>query len=190
VSAPSPFVSPDGAPLRHCHSPPFFFLHLPFFNNAYRVCNDKATLASFLNGTGMAMDGKIGLFNALSKRMDWLTQRETVLAENIANADTPGYVAKDLDESSFAKALGNSSQFHMVTARTEPGHMRGTLDGTTAHTAYKERKPYETKPSGNSVVIEEQMVKVAKTESQHTTMTNLYSKYMKMFGMALGSSGG
>ena len=41
--------------------------------------------------------GSIPLFRAMAKRMSWLGERERVLAQNVANADTPGYHTKDID---------------------------------------------------------------------------------------------
>jgi len=49
--------------------------------------------------------GHIPLFAAFSKRMAWLTARQTVLAENVANANTPGYMAKDLKELDFKNRI-------------------------------------------------------------------------------------
>ena len=48
---------------------------------------------------------QIPLFAALSKRMSWLADRQAVLAQNVANADTPGYAARDLREPDFRKYL-------------------------------------------------------------------------------------
>jgi len=46
---------------------------------------------------------KIPVFAAITKRMHWLNQRQKVLADNIANSDTPGYAPKDLKEINFKR---------------------------------------------------------------------------------------
>ena len=51
---------------------------------------------------------QVPLFAALSKRMAWLTERQSVLAQNVANGDTPGYVAQDLPAPDFSKYLANA----------------------------------------------------------------------------------
>jgi len=53
---------------------------------------------------------EIPLFRALGQRMSWLTRRQEVLAQNIANADTPGYVPRDLDPLDFDALVRGSSK--------------------------------------------------------------------------------
>ncbi len=51
------------------------------------------------------MEHKLDLFQAIAKRMSWLGQRQNVLSQNVANADTPNYVPQDLKEGPFARQL-------------------------------------------------------------------------------------
>ena len=70
--------------------------------------------------------GHIPLFTAFSKRMAWLTARQTVLAENVANANTSGYQAKDLKELDFKSLVGNgkgTSNGPLQLAADQPGHI-------------------------------------------------------------------
>ena len=60
------------------------------------------------------MEGQGGILGIISKRMQWLGQRHSVVAKNIANSDTPNYIPKDLTESSFRAALRRE------TPRAEP----------------------------------------------------------------------
>lgn len=133
------------------------------------------------------MGNKIGLFDLFSQRLGYLGQRQSVLAQNVANADTPGYVPKDLDAKSFERALRGQSTA-VTAAMTRPGHLSGTLQQGGAFQAEEQRSRYETLPSGNAVVLEEQLSKVADTQMQHSTVSNLYGKYMQMFKSALGRS--
>ncbi len=71
------------------------------------------------------MEGKINLFALISRRMDWLSQRQRVLAHNIANSDTPDFVPRDLDEKSFKRILGRRLAPVNPTA-THGRHLPGT----------------------------------------------------------------
>ena len=73
----------------------------------------------------------ISLFKQLDQKMTWLNQRQKVLAQNIANANTPGYVSQDLKKVSFQSHLNNSSTADSDLSGTvmkvnQPGHMRGS----------------------------------------------------------------
>jgi flagellar basal-body rod protein FlgB len=126
----------------------------------------------------------LGLFEVFAKRLDWLSQRQNVIAQNIAQSDTPGYVPRDLAPDAFVRELRNTG-VAMRTAKTEGSHIPGTLENGKGTPARESRKQYEAAPSGNAVVVEEQLVKMAQTQMDHATVTNLYSKYMGMFRMAL-----
>jgi len=130
------------------------------------------------------MDGKLNLFQVIAKRMDWLGQRQTVLAENIANADTPEYAPQDLSERDFRRVLrGQMARVDPVA--TDAAHLRGTASEPGAARTYRVEAPYETSPSGNAVILEEQLIKVGETQTNYQMMTNLYRKHMEMFRMAL-----
>ena len=62
-----------------------------------------------------------------------------------------------------------------------------TLRGGPARVE-RQGKPWETSPSGNAVVIEEQLLKVSKTQLDYEAMANLYRKHMDMFRTALRGS--
>ena len=135
------------------------------------------------------MEGKFDIFTVIGKRMDWLNQRERVLAENIANSDTPDYVPRDLDGSKFGRLL--QSQLLPVTpATTQPAHLRGTVVSDGPAKSVAQRETYEASPSGNAVILEEQLNKVSETQSAYQLMTNLYRKHMDMFRVALRGPGG
>lgn len=135
------------------------------------------------------MDATLDLFAIIAKRMDWLGQRQRVLADNIANSDTPGFVPRDLAESDFQRLL------RPRLARVEPGatdgaHLAGTAVREDPARARPQARSYETSPAGNAVVLEEQLMKVAKTQGAYQTMTNLYRKHMDLFRLALRGGGG
>jgi len=126
----------------------------------------------------------IPVFQALHKRMDWLSARQTVLAENVANADTPGYRARDLKELSFRELLAGKKPL-MNTARTHAQHLQGTSSGT-AYADDGQDAVNESTPSENAVVLEEQTLKVSDTRMEYDLATSLYRKNMNMIRTALG----
>jgi len=123
------------------------------------------------------------LFAAVKKRLNWLGQRQEILAQNISNADTPDYKAKDLKPYAFRDLLRKeSAQLNMVP--TEPGQLGGRRKRIRDFFVEEPRHPYETAPNGNSVVLEEQMGKVAETQTTHRLTTELYKKHMEMLKTA------
>lgn len=128
---------------------------------------------------------KIGLFRLMSDKMAWHNQRQEVLSQNVANADTPGYAAREIAAFDFKKQLRASSQLMPVADR--PGHLSGTLSKGGTFQEQRERQPYETAPDGNGVVLEEQMMKVGQNSMEYQTVTNLYRKQVGLLKTALGS---
>ena len=130
------------------------------------------------------MDGKPGLFSLLGKRMDWLGQRQKVLAQNIANADTPDYVPQDLKAQDFRRMVERNYLPSLKPDATQAGHIQtSTLRADDRSVDQKDR--YETAPSGNAVVLEEQLINVAQTQADYNAITNLYKKQVSMLKMAL-----
>ena len=125
------------------------------------------------------------LFQAVKKRMDWLAQRQEVLSQNIANADSPKYRAKDLKPYNFKELLRReSAQLNM--AATGEGHLPGRRKRIRDFSEANDKRPFETTPAGNSVVLEEQMAKVGETGASYKLATTLYRKHSGMLRMALG----
>jgi flagellar basal-body rod protein FlgB len=130
---------------------------------------------------------KIPLLEAMTKRMSWLGERQSVLAQNVANADTPGYVAKDVQPPSFAELVtGAAAQLPMAT--TEPGHITPVSDESGFKITTE--KPKERSLNGNSVQLEDQMMKVSDTASDYALTTSLYRQQLGLIKLALGQSSG
>lgn len=125
---------------------------------------------------------KIGLFDVAEKRLAWTAQRQSVLAANIANANTPSYQARDVE--SFANVL--AGQGGIEPNRTQSGHMAGTVAGGLA--LLTKDPPVARGLDGNSVLLDQQLTKVADTETTQALVTTVWKKYMSMFSMALGRS--
>ena len=131
------------------------------------------------------MDPKrIGLFDLAERRLAWADRRQAVLAQNIANADTPGYQPKDVVPLDFSGHLQKLAA--VEPERTNPLHLVGTIPPKDPIDSKKQKKPYETKPAGNSVVIEEQMMKMSQTQADYNEMVNLYRKHLDMLKTAIG----
>ncbi len=123
---------------------------------------------------------EVPMFGLLKKKMAWLTQRQEVLAHNIANANTPKYKAEDIQKFDFKHVLQERRSKPIQVAMTNPGHLKGRSSQQRDFKVTEDRKPYETAPDGNSVVLEEQMVKTNETAVNHNMMVQLYRKHLAM----------
>ena len=126
----------------------------------------------------MAGNG-IGLFDLADKRLAWIDQRQQLLAQNLANADTPGWQPKDLKP--FAATLARTTPADL--ALTNPLHLAGPQDGALAPNA--KARPEERAPDGNAVAIDGELTKVAQTNDTHALVVNLSQTYLGMFRTAL-----
>lgn len=128
----------------------------------------------------------IALFGALKQRMSWLQQRHTLLSENVANADTPGYQGRDL--SPLAPPARHGAGALLRPARTQPGHL---LPGAGLNGEPKPRvaQSFEIRPNGNSVSLEEEMMKVSETQLDYQLATGLYSRGIGILKTAIGRRG-
>jgi len=128
--------------------------------------------------------GNIPLFKAMMSRMSWLTERQQVLAQNVANADSTGFKAKDLKAQTFKEMLAGSSANHLTLAATQPNHLAGAGPALTFKSVADRNA--ETSPSGNSVSIEDQMLKVSSTANEFQLTTSLYRRQIGMLKTVLG----
>jgi len=120
----------------------------------------------------------IPLLSMLRERMQWHQARQQVLAENVANADTPGYQAKDLVAPDFSKELSAS----LALDRTSPDHIASAGGGSQFATA--EGGHYEVRPRGNSVDHEDEMMKLASNQMDYEAVTQLYSHSLGLIKLA------
>jgi len=127
------------------------------------------------------------LFSAITRKMNWLTSRQKVLAENVANVDTPQYKAADLRPLDFRNELAQAEgRLQMVS--TDPAHLSGTVpasEGQEQPLADAEERDI----NGNTVSLEDEMMKVSETMADYQLMTSLYKKQIGMLKEALGRGG-
>ncbi len=126
----------------------------------------------------------IDLRAAMRQKIRYLAERQSVISQNIANANTPDYKAQDLKAPSFSELVAPSGKGGVKLAVTSPKH----IQLQTHNSLFKvvEDESAETSPDGNSVVLEEQMMHMAKTSLDYQTTVNLYQKMGKLIKEALG----
>ena len=127
--------------------------------------------------------GGIQLFQALGEKMRWHQERQGVLAENIANADTPGFVERDLKAFSFGDEMKSVASLTMSTS--SPEHMQATSGGGRFGDL---SAPFEITPSGNAVTLEDEMMKVSGNDLDYQAVTTLYTRSMRLLKIAIGRS--
>jgi flagellar basal-body rod protein FlgB len=125
----------------------------------------------------------IPILAMLRERMEWHQERQRVLAENVANADTPNYQAKDLAPPDFQRELSAAS---LDLARTEPGHIAAAAGGTEFATDTGGR--YEVRPRGNTVTHEDEMMKAASNQMDFEAAASLYTHSLDLIKLAVGRS--
>jgi len=127
----------------------------------------------------------IGLFRMITQQLHWLGQRQEVLSQNVANADTPGYQGRDLQPLAFGDELRQATAVRLAV--TDPGHLAGKGADPTAAAVTKPVVPWEVSPDGNSVILEQQMTALAETQANYQMATELYRKEIGMLKTAIGS---
>ena len=129
----------------------------------------------------------IPILSMLRTRLQWSQERQRVLAENVANADTPNYRARDLSAPKFdAPAQVATAQMSRVSLlRTEADHIAGAMTGGSGFES-RVSGHYAVSPAGNAVSIEDEMMKVAANQMDYQAVTALYARSLSLFKTALG----
>ena len=127
----------------------------------------------------------ISLFTALSEKMKWHQARQGLLAENVANAETPGYRGRDLKVFAFEEHMRNLSAVRIGTTVTKPTHISAPGTDSDGFGA-RQINSFKITPEGNSVTLEDEMMKVAANQIDYQTVTSLYTKSLKLIRTALG----
>jgi flagellar basal-body rod protein FlgB len=132
------------------------------------------------------------VFSLMKSKLDYMSERQGVLAQNVANADTPNYKAKDIQAPNFeemARKSSNPMSRTLPLTRTSEKHI--TPQVAASHFGVEKRKTTdELNPNGNNVVIEEEMMKIGQNQAEYQKVLNLYGKTIGMFKTALGRNGG
>ena len=130
---------------------------------------------------------EIPLFSMLRGRLGYLAERQKVIAQNVANSDTVRYVAQDLKPFSFdAKVQMHQAQSASAMAQTQAGHMAPRNERRGLGAAYKATKTpdSETTLNGNSVVLEEEMIKMSDARMNYDAAISFYQKSLNILRLA------
>jgi flagellar basal-body rod protein FlgB len=136
------------------------------------------------------MNDGSNLLIGMQKAMRLLGDRQRVIAGNLANSDTPGFKALDL-KADFAKLVDadlnqvSSPSVRPTNRMAELGMKSGSGTGLSAGVAI-DTGSTDIKPNGNSVNIEEQMIKMSQVQSDYISLINLYRKHISLFKAAVG----
>jgi flagellar basal-body rod protein FlgB len=123
----------------------------------------------------------IPILGMLRTRMQWHQQRQQVLAENVANSDTPSYRPQDLAEPKFELSTPGTAPLQL--ARTDAGHLSG-FGGAPSFPG--DHNQYQVRPAGNAVNLEDEMLKIAQNNMDYQAATQLYSRSLGLIKTALG----
>ena len=123
------------------------------------------------------------LLSLLRERMSWLNQRQDVLSQNVANADTPRYIARDLKALDFDQMVAAQQGTKMMTTNARHIAISSLHSGKFED---HETPDQESNPNGNAVSLEVEMIKVADTQAQYAAAANLYGKAVTMMKTAIG----
>ncbi len=133
--------------------------------------------------------GQIPLFQLMKQKMDYHSAQQAVLAQNVANSDTPGYLAREIKAPDFAEMIKHRGMAQSLVT-TDSKHIKtGLGNGGGANVSMRENT-YELNPIGNNVVIEEEVMRVAENQAEYQKMLGIYRKTIEMFRIALGKAGG
>lgn len=128
---------------------------------------------------------KLPLLSALTEKMKWHQARQSLLAENVANAETPGYRGRDLKAFGFEEHMKSLSTAKIATLATQPTHI--TVAGTGADGfGTRDMNNFEITPEGNGVTLEDEMMKVASNQLDYQTITAVYTRSLRIIKSALG----
>jgi flagellar basal-body rod protein FlgB len=95
----------------------------------------------------------VQLFSVISQHNRWLSVRQATIAGNVANANTPGYRALDVEP--FEAAM---EQTRLAMTTTQPAHLTMSADAS-AKVEVRKEDPWEITHSGNSVSLEQELIK-------------------------------
>ena len=127
------------------------------------------------------------LVGFLKTKMAWHQARQAVLAENVANADMPQYRPFDLKPMSFEPAPARMALRPAAAARTDAKHLASRAMAPEQLSFETSRgQGWEITPDGNSVVLEEQMMKIAANQFDFQLASSLYSRSLGLIKTALG----
>lgn len=142
--------------------------------------------------------GDIPIFAMLKSRLGYLNERQRLIAENVANANTPGFQARDLKAFSFEShmqaAAGGAAGASAVAATpagtmavTQPGHMqpKGARPGVRTTKSPDSERTLDS----NGVVLEDEMIKLTDARMDYDAAIGFYQSSLTMLRTAIRKPG-
>jgi flagellar basal-body rod protein FlgB len=124
--------------------------------------------------------------SVLRTKMQWHQERQRILSENVANSDTPNFQPRDLVAPKFDDSGSTvSSMGPLPLVRTSAAHI-APADGGPNEFDQNRKAGFETRPAGNAVNLEEEMMKVSANQMDYAAVTQLYSKSLQLLKVAIG----
>lgn len=126
------------------------------------------------------------VLSALRTKMQWHQERQRVLSENVANSDTPKFKPRDLVEpklDSTGAQVGGFAPLHLTMTST--AHI-APASGQTTSFDQNRKAGFQTRPAGNAVSLEEEMLKVSANQMDFAAVTSLYGKSLHLLKTAIG----
>jgi flagellar basal-body rod protein FlgB len=125
------------------------------------------------------------VLSALRTKMQWHQERQRLLSENVSNADTPNFKPRDLIEPKFDSTGASAGpRGSLAMMRTAAGHIAPSGGGQSF--AHDRKAGFQTRPTGNAVNLEDQMLKVSANQMDYAAVTSLYSKSLHLLKTAIG----
>ena len=126
------------------------------------------------------------VLSALRTKMQWHQERQRVLAENISNSDTPNFRPRDLVEPKFDKQW-RQRRGDGIAGDDAHQHQPHRPCGRRRHASRSSgRGGFHTRPAGNAVNLEDQMLKVSANQMDYAAATSLYSRSLGLLKTAIG----
>jgi flagellar basal-body rod protein FlgB len=126
------------------------------------------------------------MLSALRIKMQWHQERQRVLSENVSNSDTPNFKPRDLVEPKFdAAGASAGSMGALAMMRTSTSHIAPAGAGQS-FAQDSGKGGFQTRPAGNAVNLEDQMLKVSANQMDYAAVTSLYGKSLHLLKTAIG----
>jgi flagellar basal-body rod protein FlgB len=124
----------------------------------------------------------IPIFSMLRTKLQWHQERQRLLAENVANADTPEFKPSDLAAPKFD--VEASAVAPVALMRTSPAHLASA--DSAASFGLQRGGSFDVVPTGNAVTLEDEMMKVAANQMDFQAATALYTRGLGLIKTAIG----
>ncbi|HUZ12949.1 MAG TPA: flagellar basal body rod protein FlgB [Caulobacteraceae bacterium] len=132
--------------------------------------------------------GGVPIFAMLKSRLDYLSARQRLIAENVANSDTPGYAPKDLKP--FTVTGPGLALAGVAATLTSPMHLAAPATAALSGDRAIVSPDSETTLNGNSVVLEDEMMKMTQARTDYDAAVGFYQQALNMIQTAIRRPGG